>query len=178
MTTFTRSLAAFLDDGHRTPCAGRSEWLSDNPSDRRQAAFACASCPLKTACHAEAVARRERFGVWGGRDLTAHPVDTCDYFADSEKAAIRHLAAGGLGYRLIARELNLSDHRVKTYISTLPADERRAPTRPTDPDTLSYEREAVEMRSVGLSYDVIAASLGITHRQARLAWYRHKKDAA
>jgi hypothetical protein len=44
---------------------GRGDWRT-----ARQAAALCASCPVRTACLAGALARNERHGVWGG--VTEH----------------------------------------------------------------------------------------------------------
>lgn len=41
-------------------------WFSDSPTELEQAKRLCADCPVRTACFAGAVARREPWGVWGG----------------------------------------------------------------------------------------------------------------
>lgn len=65
------------------PCRTRDAdlWWSDYREDQDEAAAACwSSCPLRDACYAGAVDRREPAGVWGGwrfakgRPTTAVPV--------------------------------------------------------------------------------------------------------
>ena len=46
-------------------------WLSDSHEERAQAAEYCHGCPVLDAC-AEA-GREEKFGTWGGRDVTVRP---------------------------------------------------------------------------------------------------------
>jgi WhiB family redox-sensing transcriptional regulator len=41
-------------------------WFSDVPADLEQAKAHCRACPVRTACLAGAVERREPYGVWGG----------------------------------------------------------------------------------------------------------------
>jgi hypothetical protein len=48
-------------------------WLSELESERSEAVKLCAGCPVLAECRAVAVARRERFGVWGARDFTKRP---------------------------------------------------------------------------------------------------------
>ena len=58
-------------DRRTPPCLGPG-WLgwSDKRQDRQLAAETCrASCPVLNACRAQAVANRERHGVWGGVDV-------------------------------------------------------------------------------------------------------------
>jgi len=67
------ALAAMLDDipSHRdAPCV-TSSWLghSDFAVERRQAAELCAACPIAWECLEQALARGERWGVWGGHDI-------------------------------------------------------------------------------------------------------------
>lgn len=74
------SLAIALDrmaDAGRLPvCKQRpDQWSSDVPEHaRKDAAEACHYCPAKSACHAFALANREKSGVWGGHDFT--PITT------------------------------------------------------------------------------------------------------
>lgn len=51
--------------------SGSSLWLSDRHEDRHEAAEQCAGCPVLDAC--AAAGQHERFGVWGGRDVTVKP---------------------------------------------------------------------------------------------------------
>ncbi len=45
-------------------------WLSDDASDRAQAASWCVGCPVLVECGAAADEHGERFGTWGGTDRT------------------------------------------------------------------------------------------------------------
>lgn len=45
-------------------------WTSNDPQQRQAAVKLCARCPLRAPCHAAAVSSKEKFGVWGGRDMT------------------------------------------------------------------------------------------------------------
>jgi hypothetical protein len=45
-------------------------WLSEHEDERAQAAILCKGCPVEIECWSAAVARRERFAVWGGVDFT------------------------------------------------------------------------------------------------------------
>ena len=51
-----------------TPCRSHEPelWFSDVAEDIATAQRLCRSCPLRTACLAGAVERREPWGVWGG----------------------------------------------------------------------------------------------------------------
>ena len=42
-------------------------WFAESPADVETAKALCAPCPLKTACLAGALERREPWGVWGGQ---------------------------------------------------------------------------------------------------------------
>lgn len=50
------------------PCqsADADLWFAESPDDLEQAKSLCAQCPLQVPCLAEAVDRREPWGVWGG----------------------------------------------------------------------------------------------------------------
>jgi WhiB family transcriptional regulator, redox-sensing transcriptional regulator len=49
------------------PCGANSGlWFSDLPAELELAKAACQPCPLRQACLAGAVERREPWGVWGG----------------------------------------------------------------------------------------------------------------
>ncbi len=41
-------------------------WFAESPADLEQAKSYCAGCPLRAACLAGALERREPWGVWGG----------------------------------------------------------------------------------------------------------------
>jgi WhiB family redox-sensing transcriptional regulator len=59
------------------PSAGRSAlpchrvdpdlWFAESPADVETAKRLCGPCPLKAACLAGALERREPWGVWGGQ---------------------------------------------------------------------------------------------------------------
>lgn len=62
-----------LADGWPVPCVGRSEWTSEDREVRARAARLCSCCPIRRECAEAAEEHDERFGVWGGRDLTPVP---------------------------------------------------------------------------------------------------------
>jgi len=41
-------------------------WFAEQPSELERAKSFCGSCPVREACLAGALARREPWGVWGG----------------------------------------------------------------------------------------------------------------
>jgi hypothetical protein len=43
-------------------------WISEQSADRAEAALLCHGCPLLQPC--DEVGQHQRFGVWGGRDVT------------------------------------------------------------------------------------------------------------
>lgn len=57
------------------PCVGRSEWLSEDPRVRAEAARACAWCPIRAECAQVAASTPARWlsGVWGGHDYGSGP---------------------------------------------------------------------------------------------------------
>ena len=52
----------------RKPCANADPelWFAERPADLNLAKALCAHCPIKAACLAGALDRREPWGVWGG----------------------------------------------------------------------------------------------------------------
>jgi Transcription factor WhiB len=73
---FTKALIDLAAAGLRTPCGDLATghlWLSEINAERAQAAILCHGCPVQLECWAAAVARDERFGVWGGVDRTRNP---------------------------------------------------------------------------------------------------------
>ena len=46
-------------------------WFAESPSDVEAAKALCGPCPLREACLAGALERREPWGVWGGQ-LVVH----------------------------------------------------------------------------------------------------------
>lgn len=64
----TAALVELASHGGRPPCGDwqeRDYWLSDDPSEREQAAAWCAGCPVIRECGEAADENGERFGVWG-----------------------------------------------------------------------------------------------------------------
>lgn len=52
---------------HQLPCSSDPElFFADTQEDVRRAKALCAICPVKSACLAGALLRREPHGVWGG----------------------------------------------------------------------------------------------------------------
>ena len=51
------------------PCwtADPDLWFAESPSDVEDAKALCVPCPLREACLAGALERREPWGVWGGQ---------------------------------------------------------------------------------------------------------------
>ena len=71
----TKALAAAAARGLRQHCADAEVshlWLSEREHERAMAAK-LADCPVDLGVLGVAVARKERFGVWGGVDRTRHP---------------------------------------------------------------------------------------------------------
>jgi WhiB family redox-sensing transcriptional regulator len=50
------------------PCRSRDAdlWFAESPAELERAKALCADCPVREACLAGALARREPWGVWGG----------------------------------------------------------------------------------------------------------------
>lgn len=44
-------------------------FFAESPSDVEQAKALCGGCPIRSQCLAEAIERREPWGVWGGQLL-------------------------------------------------------------------------------------------------------------
>jgi WhiB family redox-sensing transcriptional regulator len=61
-------VAALNPDAHGLPCElnGGEMWFAESPSELERAKALCLACPVRTACLAGAVERREPAGVWGG----------------------------------------------------------------------------------------------------------------
>jgi WhiB family transcriptional regulator, redox-sensing transcriptional regulator len=64
----TARLAAVHVTTGRTPCASADPelWFAERPAELNLAKALCAHCPIKAACLASALDRREPWGVWGG----------------------------------------------------------------------------------------------------------------
>jgi WhiB family redox-sensing transcriptional regulator len=58
-----------IPSGTELPChqVNPDLWFAESPADVETAKALCAPCPLKTACLAGALERREPWGVWGGQ---------------------------------------------------------------------------------------------------------------
>jgi WhiB family redox-sensing transcriptional regulator len=57
-----------LTDSDVLPCWSEDPdlFFAESPADVETAKALCLSCPLRTRCLYEALARREPWGVWGG----------------------------------------------------------------------------------------------------------------
>ncbi|HWH29431.1 MAG TPA: WhiB family transcriptional regulator [Mycobacteriales bacterium] len=55
------------------PCwtADPDLWFAESPADVEHAKALCVPCPLREACLAGALERREPWGVWGGQLVVA-----------------------------------------------------------------------------------------------------------
>ena len=58
-------------DDYPLPCwtASPDLWFAESPADVEAAKALCVPCPLREACLAGALERREPWGVWGGQLL-------------------------------------------------------------------------------------------------------------
>ncbi len=70
----TALLEPTLDDRADTatiPCRAHDAelWFAESPADVELAKTLCGDCPVRTACLAGALERREPWGVWGGQLL-------------------------------------------------------------------------------------------------------------
>jgi WhiB family redox-sensing transcriptional regulator len=57
-----------LEDEQALPChlVDPDLFFAESPADVERAKALCAECPLRATCLADALARREPWGVWGG----------------------------------------------------------------------------------------------------------------
>ena len=64
---------ADLTDDTVLPCwtTDPDLWFAESPADVEAAKALCAPCPLREACLAGALERREPWGVWGGQLVVA-----------------------------------------------------------------------------------------------------------
>ena len=62
-----------LTDEPTLPCwtTDPDLWFAESPSDVEAAKALCVPCPLREACLAGALERREPWGVWGGQLLVS-----------------------------------------------------------------------------------------------------------
>ncbi|MDP3713236.1 MAG: WhiB family transcriptional regulator [Mycobacteriales bacterium] len=58
-----------LDSASTLPCWTEDPdlWFAESPADVEAAKALCVPCPLREACLAGALERREPWGVWGGQ---------------------------------------------------------------------------------------------------------------
>jgi hypothetical protein len=76
-----------------TPCRLDPElWFSNEAADKREAKRLCHTCPVQAQCLNEALDSNQRFGIWGGEDMTNYrlrrrvPADatkTCAHCGDA-----------------------------------------------------------------------------------------------
>ena len=71
--TTSDSIAADLAADAVLPCwtTDPDLWFAESPADVEAAKALCAPCPLREACLAGALDRREPWGVWGGQLVIA-----------------------------------------------------------------------------------------------------------
>jgi WhiB family transcriptional regulator, redox-sensing transcriptional regulator len=64
---------AQVEEYCRIPCRERDAelWFAESPADVESAKAFCGPCPLRAACLAGALERREPWGVWGGQLIVA-----------------------------------------------------------------------------------------------------------
>ncbi len=64
----TPAATADLGAGSDLPCRSASPdlWFAERPEDVEAAKALCGPCPVRAACLAGALERREPWGVWGG----------------------------------------------------------------------------------------------------------------
>jgi Transcription factor WhiB len=71
MTALSDALLSLIHRDVRPPCGDDPDtWMSDDKTERADAARLCQSCPLIVTCADYADAIHPTHGVWGGRDLT------------------------------------------------------------------------------------------------------------
>ncbi|MCU1593556.1 MAG: hypothetical protein JWO12_948 [Frankiales bacterium] len=68
MTDFEEA-CKLVAPGTELPChsVDADLWFAESPADVEAAKALCSTCPLRTACLAGALERREPWGVWGGQ---------------------------------------------------------------------------------------------------------------
>lgn len=68
LTLIPAGQATAHDDELVLPCRTHDPdlWFSESPADLERAKQYCRGCPIRPACLAGALARREPWGVWGG----------------------------------------------------------------------------------------------------------------
>ncbi len=71
--TGTDLTGADLSAGAVLPCwtTDPDLWFAESPADVEAAKALCVPCPLREACLAGALERREPWGVWGGQLVVA-----------------------------------------------------------------------------------------------------------
>ena len=73
ITDSTADLTDLTPDGTVLPCwtTDPDLWFAESPADVEAAKALCVPCPLREACLAGALERREPWGVWGGQLVVA-----------------------------------------------------------------------------------------------------------
>lgn len=66
--TLSQDIGEAESDGREPPCRIEDPelWFAETPAALEQAKVLCGSCPVRRACLAGAIERREPWGVWGG----------------------------------------------------------------------------------------------------------------
>ncbi|MDH2415649.1 WhiB family transcriptional regulator [Nocardioides sp. CER19] len=67
-SAFDSLLPSSLVAADEAPCAGMEGdlWFTSHPTAVERAKSLCRGCPLQESCLADAIERREPWGVWGG----------------------------------------------------------------------------------------------------------------
>jgi WhiB family redox-sensing transcriptional regulator len=65
----TLTAVVALDEEQVLPChrVDPDLFFAESPADVERAKALCTDCPLRAGCLADALARREPWGVWGGQ---------------------------------------------------------------------------------------------------------------
>jgi WhiB family redox-sensing transcriptional regulator len=76
LTALLDTVADEVDDVEKPadlPCrvADAELWFAESPADVEAAKALCRDCPVRSACLAGALERREPWGVWGGELFVA-----------------------------------------------------------------------------------------------------------
>lgn len=68
LSVLSSAIVEVEDAGADLPCRVLDPelWFAENPADLEIAKDHCSQCPVREACLAGAVRRREPWGVWGG----------------------------------------------------------------------------------------------------------------
>lgn len=72
----TRALVEAASKGQKPNCSQPEThhyWTSEHEGETALAAIWCTGCPVLEPCGQSAIANDERWGVWGGIDMTIRP---------------------------------------------------------------------------------------------------------